>query len=167
MLKFCSWRVNAYTTSCVVRNLGRTTTWLVLHEVADHLLAVAARAPVADVYPLDLARGGSLPDELVKREVVHHPGEPLAARLDVGDKDVGGAAARVVRGFHAPDGGVELRRAVAAVDADGVAEMGPQRLQDVEAELLEVADRRERRRVVYAPRDGDEGGGKLREAEVF
>ena len=79
-----------------------------LHEVADHLLAVAARAPVADVYPAGLARGGSLPDELVKREVVHHPGEPLAARLDVGDKDVGGAAARVVRGFHAPDGGVEI-----------------------------------------------------------
>ena len=51
--------------------------------------------------------------------------------------------------------------------ADGVAEVGPQRLQDVEAELLEVADRREGRRVVYAPRDGDEGGGKLREAEVF
>ena len=144
MLKFCSWRVNAYTTSCVVRNLGRTTTWLVLHEVADHLLAVAARAPVADVYPLGLARGGSLPDELVKRE-----------------------AARVGRGFHAPVGGVELRRAVAAVDADGVAEVGPQRLQDVEAELLEVADGREGRRVVYAPRDGDEGGGKLREAEVF
>ena len=79
-----------------------------LHEVANHLLAVAPRAPVADVYPLGLALGGSLPDELVKREVVHHPGEPLAARLDVGDKDVGGAAARVVRGFHAPDGGVEI-----------------------------------------------------------
>lgn len=167
MLKFCSWRVDAYTTSCVVRNLGRTTTWLSLHEVANHLLAVAPRASVADVYPLGLALGGSLPDELVKREVVHHPGKPLAARLDVGDKDVGGATARVVRGFHAPDGGVEPWRAVAAVDADGVAEVGPQRLQDVEAELLEVADRRERRRVVYAPRDGDEGGGKLREAEVF
>ena len=81
---------------------------LSLHEVADHLLAVAARAPVADVYPLGLARGGSLPDELVKREVVHHPGKPLAARLDVRDKDVGSAAARVVRGFHAPDGGVEI-----------------------------------------------------------
>ena len=69
--------------------------------------------------------------------------------------------------FTPPDGGVEPWRAVAAVDADGVAEMGPQRLQDVEAELLEVADRRERRRVVYAPRGGDERGGKLREAEVF
>ena len=159
--------LDAYTTSCVVRNLGRTTTWSVLHEVADHLLAVAARAPVADVYPAGLARGCGLPDELVKREVVHHPGKPLAACLDVGAKNVGGAAARVVRGFHAPDGGVELWRAVAAVDADGMAEMGPQRLQDVEAELLEVADRRERRRVVYAPRDGDEGGGKLREAEVL
>ena len=167
MLKFCSWRVNAYTTSCVVRNLGRTTTWLSLHEVADHLLAVAPRAPVADVYPAGLAAGGGLPDELVKREVVHHPGKPLAARLDVGDKDVGGAAARVARVAHAPYSGVEPWRPVAAVDADGVAEMRPQRLQDVEAELLEVADRRERRRVVYAPRDGDEGGGKLREAEVF
>ena len=81
---------------------------LPLREVADHLLAVAARAPVADVYPAGLARGCGLPDELVKREVVHHPGEPLAACLDVGDKDVGGAAARVVRGFHAPDGGVEI-----------------------------------------------------------
>ena len=135
--------------------------------MADHLLAVVARAPVADVDPAGLAPGGGLPDELVKLEVVHHPGEPLAARLDVGDKDVDGAAARVVRGFHAPDGGVEPWRAVAAVDADGVAEMGPQRLQDVEAELLEVADRREGRRVVYAPRGGDEGGGKLREVEVF
>ena len=114
--------------------------FLPLHEVADHLLAVAARAPVADVYPAGLARGGGLPDELVKLEVVHHPGEPFPARLGVRDEDVGSAAARVVRGFHAPDGGVELRRAVAAVDADGVAEMGPQRLQDVEAELLEVAD---------------------------
>ena len=141
--------------------------FLPLHEVADHLLAVAARAPVADVYPAGLAPGRSLPDELVKREVVHHPGEPLAARLGVRNKNVGGAAAGVVRGFHAPYGGVELWRAVAAVDADGVAEVGPQRLQDVEAELLEVADRRERRRVVYAPRGGDEGGGKLREAEVF
>ena len=82
--------------------------FLPLHEVADHLLAVVARAPVADVYPAGLARGCGLPDELVKLEVVHHPGEPLAARLGVGDKNVGGAAARVVRGFHAPDGGVEL-----------------------------------------------------------
>ena len=81
---------------------------LPLREVADHLLAVAARAPVADVYPLGLARGGSLPDELVKREVVHHPGKPLAARLGVGDKNVGSAAAGVVRGFHAPYGGVEI-----------------------------------------------------------
>ena len=141
--------------------------FLPLHEVADHLLAVAARAPVADVYPAGLAPGRGLPDELVKLEVVHHPGEPFPARLGVRDEDVGSAAARVVRGFHAPDGGVEPWRPVAAVDADGVAEMGPQRLQDVEAKLLEVADRRERRRVVYAPRDGDEGGGKLREAEVF
>ena len=76
---------------------------LPLREVADHLLAVAARAPVADVYPAGLACGGGLPDELVKREVVHHPGKPLAARLDVGDKDVGSAAAGVVRGFHAPE----------------------------------------------------------------
>ena len=140
---------------------------LSLHEVADHLLAVAARAPVADVDPAGLAAGCGLPDELVKREVVHHPGKPLAARLDVWDKDVGSATAGVVRGLHAPYGGVEPWRAVAAVDADGVAEVGPQRLQDVEAELLEVADRREGRRVVYAPCDGDEGGGKLREAEVF
>ena len=129
---------------------------LPLREVADHLLAVAARAPVADVYPAGLARGCGLPDELVKREVVHHPGKPLAARLGVGDKNVGGAAARVVRGFHAPDGGVEPWRPVAAVDVDGMAEVGPQRLQDVEAELLEVADRREGRRVVYAPCGGDE-----------
>ena len=77
-----------------------------LHEVADHLLAVVARA-IADVYPAGLAPGCGLPDELVKREVVHHPGKPLAARLGVRDKDVGGAAARVVRGFHASDGGVE------------------------------------------------------------
>ena len=81
---------------------------LSLHEVADHLLAVAARAPVADVDPAGLAAGCGLPNELVKREVVHHPGKPLAARLDVRDKDVGSAAARVVRGFHAPDGGVEI-----------------------------------------------------------
>ena len=149
---------------------SREVVWadgLPLHEVADHLLAVVARAPVADVDPAGLAPGGGLPDELVKLEVVHHPGKPLAARLGVRDKDVGGAAPRVVRGLHAPDGGVELWRPIAAVDADGVAEVRPQRLQDVEAELLEVADRRERRRVVYAPRGGDEGGGKLREAEVF
>ena len=76
---------------------------LPLREEADHLLAVAARAPVADVYPAGLAAGGGLPDELVKREVVHHPGKPHAARLDVGDKDVGSAAAGVVRGFHAPE----------------------------------------------------------------
>lgn len=76
---------------------------LPLHEVADHLLAVAARAPVADVYPAGFARGCGLPDELVKLEVVHHPGKPLAACLDVGDKDVGSAAAGVVRGFHAPE----------------------------------------------------------------
>ena len=141
--------------------------FLPLHEVADHLLAVAARAPVADVYPAGLAPGRGLPDELVKLEVVHHPGEPLAARLGVRNKNVGGAAARVVRVFHASDGSVEPWRPVAAVDADGVAEVGAQRLQDMEAELLEVADRRERRRVVYAPRGGDEGGGKLRETEVF
>ena len=81
---------------------------LPLHEVADHLLAVAARAPVADVDPAGLARGRGLPDELVKREIVHHPGEPFPACLGVGDEDVGSAAAGVVRGFHAPDGGVEI-----------------------------------------------------------
>ena len=80
---------------------------LPLHEVADHLLAVAARA-IADVDPAGLARGRGLPDELVKREVVHHPGKPFAPRLDVGDEDIGGAAAGVVRGLHAPDGGVEI-----------------------------------------------------------
>ena len=63
--------------------------FLPLREVADHLLAVAARAPVTDVYPAGLARGGGLPDELVKREVVHHRSEPFAPRFDVGDKDVG------------------------------------------------------------------------------
>ena len=73
--------------------------FLPLHEVADHLLAVAARAPVTDVYPAGLAPGCGLPDELVKLEVVHHPGEPLAARLGVRNKNVGGAAARVVRVF--------------------------------------------------------------------
>ena len=139
---------------------------LPLHEVTDHLLAVASRA-IADVDPASLAPGRGLPDELVKREVVHHPGKPFAPRLGVRDEDIGGAAARVVGGFHASDGGVELWRAVAAVDVDGVAEVGPQRLQDVEAELLEVADRREGRRVVYAPCGGDEGGGKLREVEVL
>ncbi len=81
---------------------------LPLREVADHLLAVAARAPVADVYPAGLARGCGLPDELVKREIVHHPGKPFAARLGVRDEDVGSAAAGVVRVFHAPDGGVEI-----------------------------------------------------------
>ena len=81
---------------------------LPLREVADHLLAVAARAPVADVYPAGLAPGRGLPDELVKLEVVHHPGKPLAARLGVRNKNVGSAAPRVVRGFHAPDGGVEI-----------------------------------------------------------
>ena len=81
---------------------------LPLREVADHLLAVAARAPVADVDPAGLAAGGGLPNELVKREVVHHPGKPFAARLGVRDEDVGSAAAGVVRGFHAPDGGVEI-----------------------------------------------------------
>ena len=94
--------------------------FLSLHEVADHLLAVASRA-VTDVYPAGLAPGRGLPNELVKLEVVHHPGEPFATRLDVGDKDIGGATARVVRGFHAPYGGVEPWRAVAAVDADGMA----------------------------------------------
>ena len=34
-------------------------------------------------------RGCGLPDELVKREVVHHPSKPFAPRFDVGDKDVG------------------------------------------------------------------------------
>lgn len=34
-------------------------------------------------------RGCGLPDELVKREVVHHPSEPFAPRFDVGKKDVG------------------------------------------------------------------------------
>ena len=77
------------------------------------------------------------------------------------------AQPRVWSEVFTPPTGVELWRAVAAVDADGMAEVGPQRLQDVEAELLEVADRREGWRVVYAPCHGDEGGGKLREAEVF
>ena len=40
--------------------------FLPLHEVADHLLAVVARAPVADVYPAGLARGCGLPfDQLI------------------------------------------------------------------------------------------------------
>ena len=101
------------------------------------------------------------------RNIIREVFRSLMAKRLIEMKRYRGAAPRVVRGFHAPDGGVEPWRAVAAVDADGVAEMRPQRLQDVEAELLEVADRRERRRVVYAPRGGDEGGGKLREAEVF
>ena len=68
--------------------------FLSLHEVTDHLLAVAART-IADVDPAGLAPGRGLPDELVKREVVHHPGEPLTARLGVRNKNVGGAAAHL------------------------------------------------------------------------
>ena len=42
-------------------------------------------------YPATLRqdRGCGLPEELVKREIVHHPSEPFAPRFDVGDKDVG------------------------------------------------------------------------------
>lgn len=42
-------------------------------------------------YPATLRqdRGCGLPDELVKREVVHHPSEPFAPRVGVRDKDVG------------------------------------------------------------------------------
>ena len=42
-------------------------------------------------YPATLRQdcGCGLPDELVKREVVHHPSKPFAPRFDVRDKDVG------------------------------------------------------------------------------
>lgn len=42
-------------------------------------------------YPATLRQdcGFGLPNELVKREVVHHPSEPFAPRVGVRDKDVG------------------------------------------------------------------------------
>ena len=54
--------------------------------------------------------------------------------------DVGGFALLVLRGCHASDRAVQLRRAVAGVDVDGLAQGIAQRLERPHTEVSEGAD---------------------------
>lgn len=106
-------------------------------EVVDNLLAVVALVE-GDVDPVGGA--GMFPDELVEVEVVHHPGEPLAAGGEVGDVDVCCLAEEVLGVGDASDGSVEEGGAVAGGDADGDIEVQAEGLEDLLAEGAEVVD---------------------------
>ena len=104
-------------------------------------MGVIAALLVGDVDPVVGAGGGGFfPDELVVGDVGAEPVEPFAACLLVGDVDVGGFARHVLGGFGAAYCLVKGWGAVAAGDGDGAGCVGAEGFEDVEAELLEIAD---------------------------
>lgn len=114
---------------------------LLFPDVADGALAVVGGItnmdPVSDGAVLVLSM---LEDELVEVEVVHHPGEPLAASGEVGDVDVGCLAEEVLGVVDASYGSVEEGGAVAGGDADGDLEVLTKGFEDFGAEDAEVVD---------------------------
>ena len=99
------------------------------HLVEPGLVAVVmVVGSVADMYPEGTATV-MFQDALVEVQVVHYPIVPLACRVQVRDMQIGRTAIQMLRVLHAMDCFVEQFTAVAAVDADGVADVVAQWLQ--------------------------------------
>lgn len=112
----------------------------VLYQVLNDVLAEFAGLLVADVDPVVGARWGALfPNELVEG-LIHEPGEPFLAGGFIRNMDVTGFTSHVLGIGYTTYGFVQGLRAVAAADYDGAVEVFTQGFEDVDAELLQVAD---------------------------
>ena len=108
------------------------------HLVEPGLVAVVmVVGTVADMYPEGTATV-MFQDALVEVQVVHYPIVPLACRVQVRDMQIGRTAIQMLRVLHAMDCFVEQFTAVAAVDADGVADVVAQWLQHLATQLAQV-----------------------------
>lgn len=72
--------------------------------------------------------------------LIHEPGEPFLAGGFVGEVDVTGFAGHVLGIGYTADGFVKGGATVATADYDGAVEVFAQGFEDVDAELLKVAD---------------------------
>ena len=104
--------------------------------VKDGLVAVALTVPPArDVQPAVAHATAVLEEHLVEVRVADNPLEPVARHLLVGHGEVGSLAQHVLRAPHTTHRTVQLLTAVAAGDADGVAVVLSQGLQDFAAQV--------------------------------
>ena len=104
--------------------------------VKDGLVAVALAVPPAgDVQPAVAHATAVLEEHLVEVRVADDPLEPVASHLLVGNAQVGSLAQHVLRAPHASHRPVQLLAAVAAGDADGLAIVLSQGLQDFAAQV--------------------------------
>lgn len=118
----------------------------------------------ADVDPEGLGGwGGTLLDELVVLEVVHHPLKPLVAGGGIGDVYVGGFACHVLAVGDAMDLLVEVDGRTAETTADDYrhVEVLAQGFKDVFAEGTEVGNLLGIGFVLDAILDGGVGTGEL------
>lgn len=110
--------------------------------ILDDLLALGSSLPEADVNPIGCAcrSGFLLPDELVEVEVALHPEEPTLAGGFIGNADVGSFACHVLARCHTTDRSVKAWRTIAGTDRNRAVEVFAEGFENVDAELLEIAD---------------------------
>ena len=136
--------------------------------VKDGLVAVALTVPLAgEVQPAVAQATAVLEEQLVKVRVADNPLEPVACHLLVGHGEVGSLAQHVLRAAHATHRSVQLLAAVAAGDADGLAVVLAQGLQDFAAQVLHGQHLLVARLVVDAEALGSDTLGEFAELEVL
>lgn len=84
--------------------------------------------------------GRTLLDQLIEGEKIPHPAEPCLAGRRVRHTDVGGFACQMLRGGLAAHSPIQGGTAVARTEPDGAAHMFPQRLQNFQAQVLQIIE---------------------------
>ena len=135
-------------------------------EVRECLVAVlAAVTATADVQPAGTTMA-VFEEHLVEVRMVHQELIPTAARVDIGDVQVGSLAIEVLRVAHAMYRLVQCLAAVAAIDVDGLLGVVAQRLQHFAAQVAQVDDHLPVRSVVNLQGIGRGTLNKLFQLEV-
>lgn len=121
---------------------------VVLYKSFYYLVPVIAILTITDVNPIGGACGGGLfKDELVE-VLIHKPYKPFLADGGRRKVDVGGFACHVLTCCYTSYGCVQCWTSIAAADGYRAVEVFAERFENVDAELLEIADNFECRCVV-------------------
>lgn len=81
-----------------------------------------------------------LPYQLMERDIVHKPYKPTLASGGRRKVDVGCLTCHVLTCCYTTYGFVQCLASIAAADGDWAVEVLTERFEDVDAELLEIAD---------------------------